>query len=166
MDRLMQAYLIAAEFSFEFLQARVQDMFYKCGFPTTANAADDAKQVEWKFHCEVFQIVLPGSFDRDGTIPFAHGFGGFDLQFTFKVFAGKAIFRSNEFLEIAYGDHFTSEMAGQGAHIDDMIGFPHHHFIVFHHHNGIAKVPKFFKNANKTLGVPGMKPYRWLIQYI
>ena len=81
--------------------------------------------------------MLPCSFYDDGCIRFAEFLRRFNGQFAFQIFPGKTFLVADNSFEISFSNHFSTQMRSQGAHINNMVSFPHHHFIVFHYDNGI-----------------------------
>ncbi len=101
--------------------------------------------------------MLSGTIDNDKLPGFTNLFGRFNFKISPQIFSGKAFFIFNDGFIIACCNHFTAEVTGQRTHINNMICFPHHHFIMLHHHNGIAQVAQLFKHVDQTPGIPGMQ---------
>ena len=45
------------EFSFQFLQCGIEDLLYEGGFSAAAYPAHYAKNIQWKFNCDIFSTV-------------------------------------------------------------------------------------------------------------
>jgi hypothetical protein len=151
---------------FIFCRAGIKDLFDEGGLAAAADAADDAEDAQGEFDGNILQVILPGAFDDQRTVPFPNGFGWRDGQLTFEVFARQAVFIGDKLGVITGGHHFTAEVAGQGAHIDDIVCIAHHHFVVFDDHYGIAQIAQFLEHADQPLGIPGMQPDGGLVEDI
>ena len=46
----------------------------------------------------------------------------------------------HHFIIISFGHYFSTKVRCIRTHINNMIRFPHHHFIMLYHYNGIAEV--------------------------
>ncbi len=68
-----------------------------------------------------------------------------EVQFSIRLFRYlpvRLLCIINDFIIISFRHHFTTQMTGKRPHVNDMIRFPHHHFIMFYHHHGISKIPQ------------------------
>ena len=150
----------------QFLQGRMEDLLHQRGLTTAADATDHAKYLQRNLHIQVAQVMLPGAFHQDGFLPGPRFGRRPDLEISAQIFSREAAFIGDDGLIISFSHHFAALMTGQWPHINDVIGFPHHLFIVLNDHHRVVKVPEMLQHTDQTVRIARVQANGWLIEDI
>ena len=69
-------------------------------------------------------------------------------------------------LGYALPDNLSSATSRFGTYVYNPVGSPHEVLVVFHHYHRVAQVAQFPQYADEPLGVPAVKSYAWLVEYV
>ena len=72
-------------------------------------------------------------------------------------------------LDLVYptsGDHIAAARSGNGAHLDQIVGFRQHARVVIDNNHGVAVIHQIAHHANQTVNIGRMQADRRLVQHI
>ena len=150
----------------QFLQGRIQNLLHQGRLAAATDPTDHAEYLQRNANVEVPEVVLPGTFDQDGLRPAPRPGRRADLQFSAQVLTGKTALIGDDGLVITLSHHFTTLVARKRPHINDMIGLPHHLFVVLHHHDRVIQITQMLQHADQPVRITRVQADGGFVKYI
>jgi len=118
------------------------------------------------FSRDVFQIVAARTADDDAVARTIAQFGRyFDAAAACQV-VGRNGIRTEYFVEFSCCDDVTALASRLRTHIDDVVGCPHHIFVVFDDNDRVSRIAQLFQTAYQFPVVALVQSDGGFVQYI
>ena len=88
------------------------------------------------------------------------------LRFCAQKWGDAAALRLFDLVHSARGDHIAAACSGNGAHLDQIVGFRQHTCIVVDNNHGVAVIHQIAHHAHQAVDIGGVKADRRFVQHI
>ena len=147
-------------------QRRVQHVLHQGAFAGTTHARDTHQVLQREFDGDVFQVVLGRALKNQLRC------GGRDESFDAhahlfaraEVSAGQCVRLADGFGR-AVENNLPTAFTGPGAHVNQPVGGQHHGRVVFHHHQGVARITQAVHGFDDAVHVTRMQANAGLVQH-